>query len=572
VPETRQAEGWGGAEVATVVDTSTELISQGNYAEAIAHLSEAVARHPHDAVLATKHADALRLNDQPLKSAAEYRRALGLDAAIFDAWLGLGAADLALGAYGDAAQSFRRALALPGNTPRAHYGLGVTLFYLGEVDAALEHFRQAAEAPDPELRSKALGTIACIVPGSTCADNASVLEDRRTWARLLAAAQGPARHSSPRQPTPGGQIRVGYCSKFFHARNWMKPVWGVINHHDRSVFEIHLFSDGTLPSAESGYQADPRDHVHDTSGLSNADLASLVERAGIDVLVDLNGYSFQRRLGVFMRRPAPVNIAWFNFYATSGTDAFDYIIGDAAVIPPAEEQYYCERVLRVPGSYLAFSVPYSAPAVASPPCLAEGNITFASLCSQHKINDDVVAAWAAILRQAPAAKLFLKNAELGDPTNRAAMHQRFSRLDIAPDRVLLDGPDEHETFLAAYGKADIALDTFPYNGGTTTMEALWQGVPVLTFNGDRWASRQGRSLLLAAGLDEWCTPDRDAYIARAVGLARSPATAAELASLRSTMRERLTRRPVCDSAGLCRALEGIYREVANGTRKSTLAS
>ena len=560
------------AAAATFAETATELLSQENYTEAIACLREAVARYPHNAVLATKHADALRLNDQPLKSAAEYRRALGIDETGFDAWCGLGLASSDVGAYGEAVQCFRRALALPGNTPRAHYGLGTALFYLGEVDAALEHFRQAAEAPDPELRSKALATIACIIPGSTCANNASVLEHRRVWARLLEAAEPPVQHASRRQSTPDGQLRVGYCSKFFHARNWMKPVLGVINHHDRSAFEIHLFSDGSIPSAESGYQAESSDHIYDTGGISNADLASLVERSGIDVLVDLNGYSFQRRLGLFMRRPAPVNIAWFNYYATSGIDAFDYIVGDAAVIPASEEKFYCERVLRVPGTYLAFSVPYSTPDVVPPPCLANGHITFASLCSQHKINDDVIAAWAAILEQAPDTKLFLKNAELGDPTNRGTLHERFGRLKIAPDRVLLDGPDAHETFLAAYAKADIALDTFPYNGGTTTMEALWQGVPVLTFNGDRWASRQSRSLLLAARLDGWCLPDRDAYIGRAVELARSPATSAELATLRTTMRERLTRMPVCDSAGLCRALEDIYREVTKEPAKSTLAS
>jgi predicted O-linked N-acetylglucosamine transferase (SPINDLY family) len=142
------------------------------------------------------------------------------------------------------------------------------------------------------------------------------------------------------------------------------------------------------------------------------------------------------------------------------------------------------------------------------------------------------------------------------------MHERFGRWEIIPNRVLLEGPAPHEAFLEAYGRADIALDTFPYNGATTTMEALWQGVPVLTFNGDRWASRQSRSLLLAAGLDDWCMSNRDAYVDRAVTLAQSPTTAAKLASLRATMRERLARLPVCDSAGLCRALEGIYHQVA----------
>ena len=389
-----------------------------------------------------------------------------------------------------------------------------------------------------------------------------MLQTRRAWAKLEAARETPASPSIQRSDAPGGKLRLGYCSKFFHARNWMKPVWGVINHHDRSAFEIHLFSDGMPPSAESGYQANPLDHVHDARGLSNADLATLVTGTRIDILVDLNGYSYQRRLGLFMRRPAPVNVGWYNMYATSGVDAFDYIIGDAAVIPTSEEQFYCERVLRVPGSYLTYSVLYPVPDVASPPCLATGHITFASLCSQYKLTDEVIAAWAMILRQAPDAQLIIKNAELGDTTNRAAMHERFGRGEITPNRVLLEGPAPHEEFLAAYGRADIALDTFPYNGGTTTMEALWQGVPVLNFNGDRWASRQSRSLLLAAGLDDWCMPDRDAYIARAVTLARSPTTAAELASLRANMRERLARMPVCDSAGLCHALERIYRKVS----------
>src|SRR5208282_1704923 len=200
------------------------------------------------------------------------------------------------------------------------------------------------------------------------ADHAGVLQTRRAWAKIETARESPA---SPLNPTPAasdGKLRVGYCSKFFDAQHWMKPVWGVINHHLRSAFEVHLFSDGTPPSAESGYQEDPLDHLHDARDLSNADLASLVARIGIDILVDLNGYSFQRRLGLFMRRPAPVTIAWFNMYATTGVDAFDYIIGDAAVIPASEEQFYCERVRRVPGSYLAYSVLYPVPDVAPPPC------------------------------------------------------------------------------------------------------------------------------------------------------------------------------------------------------------
>jgi hypothetical protein len=344
-----------------------------------------VARNPNDGVLTTQYADALQEEGQLVKAGAEYRRALGLDATLSDAWYGLGRVELDLGATGEALRCFRRALGLTPDRGTAHFNLGKAPFDLGEIDAALGHFRIAADGPDPGLRHKALGALACIVPGSPCADHLAVLQARRAWAELEVARKGPANPSIQRPEASVGKLRVGYCSRFFHARNWMKPVWGVINHHDRSAFEVHLFSDAKPPSAESGYQADPLDHVHNARGMSNADLASLVTRSGIDILVDLNGYSFQRRLGVFMRRPAPVIVGWFNMYATTGIDAFDYIIGDAAVIPTCEEQFYCERVLRVLGSYLAYSVPYPVPDVAPPPCLAPGYITFASLCSQYKI-------------------------------------------------------------------------------------------------------------------------------------------------------------------------------------------
>jgi predicted O-linked N-acetylglucosamine transferase (SPINDLY family) len=357
-------------------------------------------------------------------------------------------------------------------------------------------------------------------------------------------------------------LRIGYVSAFFGARNWMKPVWGVINNHDRAAFELHLFSDGQDPSAESGYRDHPADYVHAIEGVSNAELAGHVARAGIDILIDLNGYSFQQRLGLFARHPAPVTIGWFNIFATSGLAGLDYVIADAAVVPPEEERFYGERVLRVAGSYLAFSVLYPVPDVAPPPSRGGAGLVFGCLCSQYKITEAVVTAWARILCGAPHARMLVKNARLDDASNRRRLHQRFAAHGVAPDRVLLEGGAEHFAFLEAYARVDVALDSFPYNGGTTTTEALWQGVPVLTFNGDRWASRTSRSLLEAAGLGAWVMPTSDAYVEEAIALAQGVETPRRLAKLRAGMRHSLQASPVCDSAGLCRQLERIFREIA----------
>ena len=493
---------------------------------------------------------------------AEYRRALALDEGCFDAWYALGCAAFARGSETEAVRCFRRALVLRPKHARTEFNCAWALFGTGNIDAAIDGFRTVA-MDSPELRREALGRIARYVPGSPLADNAAVLAARRAWAETEAIAQG-ATIRRRRARRSGDRLRIGYISAFFGQPNWLKPVWGVINNHDRRRFEIHLYSDGEAPTDDSGYRSDLRDHIHEARDRSNRELATSMVRDGIDVLIDLNGYSFQERLGLFMRKPAPVILGWFNMYATTGIDAFDYIVGDDAVMPGEEEErFYSEHVLRVPGSYLAFSVLYPVPDVAPPPCITTGQITFGSFASPYKLIDPVIEAWAAILRGAPRARLLLKNRALSDASNRAALRERFQRREIACDRVTLEGPAEHQEFLAAYARVDIALDTFPYNGGTTTSEALWQGVPVLSFHGDRWASRTSGSLLRAAGLADWCMRDLASYIERGISLARTKTTPSELKAQRSSMRRRLRNASVCDSARLCRALEDFYRLALN---------
>jgi predicted O-linked N-acetylglucosamine transferase (SPINDLY family) len=546
---------------AAILAWATERLAKGPDAEARAALAEATARFPDDARLAARHADALQLEGALADAAAEYRRALARDDSLVDAWYGLGCAELERRAYGGAAEALARTLALRPDAAGARFNLAKARFELGEVDAALDGYFDVVKLPDAALRREAIAAIACIIPGAPQADNAAILAARRAWA--AAESPGPLPRPARRKRAPGDKLRIGYVSAFFGDRNWMKPVAGAVNHHDRDRFELHFFSDGQPPDAQAGWRDFPTDYVHDVHGAANDALAGYVARFAIDVLVDLNAYSYQRRLGLYMRRPAPAIATWFNSYATTGIDAFDVAIGDRAAVPAAEERFFTERVVHVPGSYLTFSVLYPVPDVAPPPALAGGRITFGCFCSQYKMTDATLDAFAAILRGAPEAQLLIKNRTLGDASCRASLHERFARRGIAGTRVLLEGPAEHSALLAAYARVDIALDTIPYSAGTTAMEALWQGVPVLTFNGDRWAMRTARSLLLASGLDAWCLADRDAFVARAIALAHAPDTPAMLASLRAGMRDMLRRSPACDSAALCRALEGIYEKLAS---------
>jgi protein O-GlcNAc transferase len=540
---------------AQVVALAEALLGLGKADEALAACQEAAAVVPRHAPLRRTLADALHARNDRAGAIAAYHEALALDPADLAAWWGLGCAQSSRGEWAEAAASFERAVTLQPAFGEAHHNLAKAHFELGQIDEAVASYRQAAALLN--VREMPLGMIATIIPGSPAADHQAVLDARCDWAVRITPSERPV-HARDRSDRP---IHIGYVSSFFDRRNWMKPVWGLINRHDRKRFAIHLFSDGPAPDPQSGHRPDPRDRFHDISGQANADVARLVEAEAIDILVDLNGYSKLARLPLFAIRPAPVLVAWFNQFATSGLDGFDALIGDAHVIPEAEEPYFTEPIVRVPGSYLTFEVAYPVPEVVEPPCLSRGFLTFGSLAPQYKITPEVIAAWGRILRESQGTRLILKSVALGSDQNRAFVVEQFARHGIAPERLELEGPDEHVAFLARYAAVDLTLDTFPYNGGTSTMESLWQGVPVLTFHGDRWASRISASLVREAGLDEFVAADQDGYVALAVALANDPATPARLAALRRTMRDRLAKASVCDCERFTRDMEAIYQRL-----------
>jgi protein O-GlcNAc transferase len=571
-PRRKDGADHGPTAIGRAIQRATRLLLGGDGLRALRGLRGTLKKYPDCGQLHARHGDALYLAARLAQARDAYQRAVSLDDTIFQAWYGLGCTYFSAEAYAAAIESFRRAVALDAGDADARMYLGRSLFHMGYVDEAIDELRAVAKIAEPDLRRKALGQIATIIPGSPMRGNAEVMKSRVAWARQEARferrmARTPVGTRARRLgPSRSEKLRIGYVSAFFCSRNWMKPMWGVINEHDRSSFEIHLFWDVQDPTAAKEYQRHARDSIHDINGLSNEEAARRIRKVGVDVLVDLNGYSFRNRLGMFMRKPAAVQFAVFCMYATTGIRAFDYVVSDAVTLPVEEERFCTERVLRVSGSYLAFRVQYPVPRVVPPPCMKNGFMTFGCLAPQYKITDEVIATWAQILTHAPTSRLILKSTCLDQSSNRAAVLARLARFGVASKRVTLERPAEHFTFLKAYGRIDIALDTFPYNGGTTTMEALWQGVPVLTFNGDRWASRTSRTLVLAARLQEWDVPSREDYVERAIALANSRETPAALAALRTGMRARLLDSAACDGGRLCRELEQHYKNTFRPNR------
>ena len=456
-----------------------------------------------------------------------------------------------------AAQCFSRLAELAPGAVEAHHNLGKSLFEMGEIDAALDAFRKAAAAaPNPS----SLGMIAMIIPGSPRADLNAILDARRAWAATLPVSKRPSRLID-RVTVP---IRVGYVSSFFHRRNWMKPVWGLINAQNRDRFQVVLFSDAPSHSIGPEYRRDERDTFVDITGKRNEEAAQLVRENNIHILVDLNAYSGFERLPLVALRPAPVQVEWFNLFATSGLTCFDALIGDSGVIHPEDAALFTERLIRVPGCYLTFEAGYPVPDVTPSPSSTGKAFAFGCLAPQYKICPEVIEAWAAILEGAKRSRLILKSSFLGIEGNRDYLRDRLVSVGIDPSRITFDGPAEHFAFLKTYEEIDLVLDTFPYNGGTSTTEALWQGVPTLTFAGDRWVSRISATLLRHAGLGEFVADDLSGYIGQAIAIANDPETPRRFGALRAGLREKIRMSSVCDVKNFARSMESIYVELWNG--------
>ena len=516
---------------------------------------------PADAAVLERLAAGFRGRGELLPALRLYDRLIDLGVATAATWCAAGEALTELGEFAQAVGAYEQSLRRQPDNAEAQHELGRVLYRLGDPDRAAEHLEQSARLCDlvhPWL------SLATIIPGCPSANPERILDVRRTFASRL-ADQAPTQELDRRPAAAAGRLRVGYLSAHFALPHYMRPVWGLINQHDRAAFEVHLLADSPAGAGLPGYIPHPADRIRGTADLSNDELAELIREAGIQILVDLSGYSAPERLPLFTRHVAPVTIAWFNAYATMGLPGFDYLVGDERVVADGEERYFSERILRLPISYLSFAAPSSAPPLVPPPCLDNHELTFGSLVAQYKITPPVLDAWAEILRRTAGTRLLLANAALRSPHNRQYVRERFAERGVGAERLVLEGPAEHFAYVEKYNRIDLALDAFPYNGGTTTMEAIWQGVPVLTFPGDRWASRTSHSLLRGTALESFVAADLRGYVDLAVGLARDAATPARLADLRQHLRGSLQRSPVCDVRTLARSMERLYQAVGSRT-------
>src|SRR5262249_25869327 len=302
-------------------------------------------------------------------------------------------------------------------------------------------------------------------------------------------------------------LRIGYVSPDFRQHSVAYFLEPLLRGHDRQQVEVFCYGDVARPDSVTTHLQELADHWLVTVGTSHQALAERIRTDRIDILVDVAGHTAGNRLLVFARKPAPVQVTWLGYPNTTGLKAIDYRLVDAVTDPAGEaDAWASESLVRLEGGFLCYGALTDAPAPTLPPCLGTGTITFGSFNNPAKVSAATFDAWAKLLSRLPQARLLLKGTPFADAATRALFLARLDERGVAAERVDLMGSVSSATqHLALYHRMDIALDPFPFNGTTTTCEALWMGVPVITLRGHRHAGRVGASLLTQIGLTDLIT-------------------------------------------------------------------
>lgn len=489
-----------------------------------------------------------------------YRRALAIQPDYAEALNNSGVVLLELGQFDNAVATFRRALDVSPHYVDAHMNLGSVLKDLGRFEESMASTRRALEI-DPEC-ANAHDNLLFIHNYLSDQPSALLRAEAERYGEMV------SRHARPYTswsniPDPDRCLRVGLVSGDLcnHPVGYfIEAVLTAIS--SQAVDRVELFA---YPCRASVDATSKRIRAccrgwSPAIGLSDEALAQRIYADQIDILIDLSGHTAHNRLPMFAWKPAPVQVSWLGYFATTGLPAIDYFVADPWTLPASQEGSFTENIWRLPETRLCFTPPDVEVAVSPLPALSNQFVTFGCFNNLSKMNAEVVALWARILNAVPGSRLFLLAPQFKENTVVQTVVDRFGDQGVAPARLELEAAVPRADYLAAYQRIDIALDPFPFPGGTTTMEALWMGVPVLTLAGERFLSRQGVGLMMNAELPEWVAKDKEDYLNKAVSLAMDWP---QLSVLRTSLRQQVLASPVFDAPRFAQHFEEAIRGMWN---------
>jgi protein O-GlcNAc transferase len=543
---------------------AAELLAAGLKHHQAARLAEAEACYRQVLAAQPNHPDALHLLGLIAQQLRRYDLAVQLIRQAIEGnghpvyFSNLGAVLSDEGKLEEAITAYRRAISIKPDFAEAYSNLGNALNEQGKLDEAIAAYRQAISIRSdfPEAHSNLLF---CLNDHDKVTNDQLFATHREWGERYGRQAPQPSTYANVREAER--RLRIGYVSPDFRLHSVAYFVEPLLKSHDRQTVEVFCYAEVMQPDAITAHLQGLADHWLVTIGLSDDELAERIRMDGIDILVDLAGHTAKNRLRVFARKPAPIQVTWLGYSNTTGLEAIDYRLVDAVTDPVGEaDAWASETLVRLDGGFLCYGGLQGAPEPAGPPCLETGTVTFGSFRQPGpKVSSATLDAWVRLLARLPQARLLLKGRSFADAATRASFLARVSERGVAAERVeLVASLPDATAHQAVYHRVDIALDPFPNNGTTTTCEALWMGVPVVTLRGDRHAGRVGASLLTQIGLTDLIANSVEEYVEIALALTGNPAG---LAEMRRSLRAHLAASPLCDGRAFARKVEAAFRNM-----------
>lgn len=531
------------------------LCEKNEFGEAITSYREAIRLKPGNAETHSNFGNALRANGQLDDAIAAYRRAVQLKPDYAEGHANLGNALHDAGSFDEAVASFRQAIHLRPNYPEGHFGLGIALADIGDLDAAIASYRHAMRIK-PDYGDAHLNLLLAMLYRWPT-DPPAILSEHRAWSDAHAKPLEKEITAHANDRSPDRPLRIGYVSADFRRHPVGFFIAPLLEHHDRSNFHIACYFNSRNPDELTDRLKRHCDLWRDIADLSDQTVAAQIRADEIDILVDLSAHTRGNRLLVFARKPAPIQITYLAYPATTGLQTIDYRFTDALADPPGTtELLHTEKLLRLPVCNWCFAEPEDAPPVQT----RDPNrpISFGSFNKFTKISPFTLDLWAKILQFVPNSRLILKDRGLSNPSHQQRIHQSFASRGVSPDRLgIRDHQPDFRAHLDTYNELDIALDTYPYHGTTTTCQALWMSIPVVTLAGSDHMSRVGVSLLTNIGLPDLIANSPAEYIRVAVDLAND---LPRLSGLRQRIRRQMRNSPLMNAARFAADVERAYRQ------------
>ena len=529
----------------------------GQLQDAVQSYDKAIQLRPNYAEAYSNRGGALRDFGQLNEAVLSYDKAIEQNPDYVEAYINRGVALKDLGQLQEAVESYNKAIQLKPDFAVAYSNRGNTLKELGQLDDAMQDFGKAIQLkPD---YAEAFSNLLLLMNYTTNHDADDRIRMARKFGEVF-SEKASTRFSTYNCPTDTEILRVGLVSGDLRNHSVGHFLESILSSIDSSKIELVAYP--TTPEID-----DLSERIKpffskwkSIYGQEDEVVANLIHADGIQILLDLSGHTAKNRLPVFAYKPAPVQVSWLGYFDTTGLNEMDYVLGDPHVIPPEIEKQFTEKVWRLPETRWCFTAPDVGIEISPLPALSNAYITFGCFNNLSKLNDKVVQLWAKILTALPSSKLLLKNRQFADQSAREHMIYRFSDLGIDKSRINLEGPDDRQNYFAAYNRVDITLDPFPFTGGTTSVESLWMGVPLLTLAGDSLVSRQGVGVLMNASLLEWIAESEEEYLTRAIHFASDTD---KLASLRTELRSQALASPLFDAPRFARNIENALLEIWN---------